>query len=75
MINDYLELTQVICLVFAAFFILLQNRGVGLSSTFGGKDEIYLTRRGLEKTIVNMTVILIAVFVILRFVNLFYVNQ
>jgi protein translocase SecG subunit len=75
MINHYLQIAQMVCLVLATFFILLQNRGVGLSSTFGGKDEIYLTRRGLEKTIVTMTVVMIAAFVVLRMINLFFINN
>lgn len=68
----YLELAQMICLVLATFFILLQNRGVGLSSAFGGRDEVYLTRRGMEKTVVTMTVGAIILFVVLRLVALFY---
>ena len=70
--KHYLEIAQMVCLAFATLFILLQNRGVGLSSTFGGKDEIYLTRRGMEKTIVTLTVVCIILFVVFRLVTLFY---
>jgi protein translocase SecG subunit len=64
---------QIACLAFAVILILIQNRGAGLSSSFGGKDEIYLTRRGIEKSVVRLTVIFIVTFVVLRFIS-FYVG-
>lgn len=70
-LDKNLLLAQMICLGVAAFLILLQNRGSGLSSTFGGKDEIYLTRRGIEKTVVRLTVIAIAAFVVIRLTSLY----
>lgn len=38
--------------------ILLQQRGSGLSGTFGGQDANYSTRRGAEKIIFTATIIL-----------------
>ena len=38
--------------------ILLQQKGVGLSSAFGGSGQIYRSRRGLEKTLFGATVAL-----------------
>jgi protein translocase SecG subunit len=49
----------------------MQNRGAGLSSSFGGSNEVYLTRRGIEKWVVNFTIILIVLFVVLRIVDLY----
>jgi protein translocase SecG subunit len=70
-ITPYLLPAQVICLVVATVLILMQNRGSGLSSSFGGSNEIYLTRRGIEKWVVNFTVILLVLFVILRVLSLY----
>jgi protein translocase SecG subunit len=50
---------------------LIQNRGAGLSSAFGGRDEVYLTRRGIEKWVVNLTVVCIVLFVIVRILALY----
>jgi hypothetical protein len=49
---------EVACLVGSVILILIQNRGSGLSSSLGGQDEVYLTRRGIEKSVVNLTVVL-----------------
>ena len=43
--------------------ILLQQRGGGLSATFGGGDGgIYRTRRGVEKFIYRTTIVLAVLF-------------
>lgn len=65
---------QVIMLAFTTFFILLQHRGAGLSSAFGGRDEIYLTRRGVEKTVVNLSVFTLVVFIVLRVLQFYFGN-
>ncbi len=49
--------------------ILLQARGTGLSSTFGGESTAYRSRRGLERTLFRLTIILIVVFVIVSLVG------
>jgi protein translocase SecG subunit len=71
--QEWFLLAQAFCLTLATIFILMQNRGAGLSSTFGGGDQIYLTRRGIEKSVVNLTVLFIAAFVVLRIISLYVV--
>ena len=44
-------------------FILLQQRGSGLSGTFGGEGGNYSTRRGAEKIIFTGTIILAILFI------------
>lgn len=43
--------------------ILLQQRGAGLSSTFGGSGVGYSTKRGAEKVIFQATVIIAVLFI------------
>ncbi len=43
--------------------ILLQARGSGLSSVFGGESTFYHTRRGIEKFIFWATVVLAILFI------------
>lgn len=50
--------------------ILLQQKGVGLGSTFGGSGQIYRSKRGLEKTLFAGTCVLGALFIVLALVNL-----
>ncbi|HEV8229777.1 MAG TPA: preprotein translocase subunit SecG [Candidatus Limnocylindria bacterium] len=60
---DPLQVSQLIIAVAVATSILLQARGTGLSSTFGGESTAYRSRRGLERTLFRLTVILIVLFV------------
>jgi preprotein translocase subunit SecG len=70
-LSPYLIHIQVVSLIAAIVFILMQNRGAGLSSTFGGSGQVYLTRRGIEKWVVNLTVIMLGIFVVTRFLALY----
>ena len=58
---------QIISAVLLITAILLQQRGVGLGSAFGGEGAIYRTKRGIEKGIFIATII----FAILFFASAF----
>jgi preprotein translocase subunit SecG len=58
----YLFIANAVLLI---LFVLLQSRGVGLSSTFGGDGAFYRTRRGPEKLLFNLTVFLTTTFALI----------
>ena len=66
---DLLQVAQIIIAIAVGTSILLQARGTGLSSTFGGESTAYRSRRGLERTLFRLTVVLIAVFVIISLIG------
>lgn len=43
--------------------ILLQNQGSGLGSAFGGETNFYRSKRGLEKGLFYLTIIIGVIFV------------
>ena len=43
--------------------ILLQQRGAGLSGTFGGSGLEYSTKRGAEKILFYATIVIAALFI------------
>lgn len=45
-------------------FILIQARGASLGAGFGGSGELFTERRGIDKTIHQITIILAVVFVL-----------
>ena len=47
--------------------ILLQARGAGLGSAFGGDSAVYRSRRGIEKTLYRFTIVIAIVWVIFSF--------
>lgn len=44
--------------------ILLQQRGATLGAGFGSSGELYTTRRGIDKNLFEVTVVLAVIFVI-----------
>ncbi len=59
-ILTYAQISTAALLVAA---ILLQQRGTGLSSTFGGSSMEYSTKRGLEKIVFYATIVLAVLWV------------
>ncbi len=49
--------------ILAILLILLQQRGASLGAGFGSSGELYTTRRGLERSLFNATIICAVVFV------------
>ena len=69
--KNILLFVNIILSVIVAILILLQGRGAGLGSAWGGGGETFQTRRGIEKFSLRLTVILIIVFFIVSLINLF----
>lgn len=61
-INQILSIFLIIISILLTVSILLQSKGVGLSSTFGGGGDFYRSRRGVEKILYYMTIGLAVVF-------------
>ena len=49
--------------------VLLQGQGSGLGSAFGGDAGVQRTRRGVEKTMFNLTLTLASLFLLLSLVT------
>ncbi|MDP9265754.1 MAG: preprotein translocase subunit SecG [Chloroflexota bacterium] len=64
-----LQVAQILIAVSVAASILLQARGTGLSSTFGGESTAYRSRRGLERTLFRLTIVLVSVYVLISIVG------
>lgn len=61
------ELWNILTIVSAALLtllILLQNRGASLGAGFGGSGELHTTRRGVDKTIHQITIFTAVIFVL-----------
>lgn len=74
MIN-ILGICQIIIAVILIVLILIQQRGGGLGAVFGGATQFYGTRRGLEKTIFYLTIVLAAIFIALALATLYFYSR
>lgn len=71
MLENILIWTQLVVSAGLAVSILLQNRGAGLSASFGGDFGGYYTKRGMEKFLNAATVVLTIVFLGLAVANVY----
>lgn len=67
--NDYLYAVQIIVSLALIGVLLLQARGSGFSATFSSDSSIYRTRRGVERTLFNVTIGLAILFVLVSILS------
>ena len=60
-----LQIIQIILSITLIVLVLLQAKGGGLGSIFGGDGGVYRTRRGLEKTLYQATIALSVLFFVI----------
>jgi len=69
-LQTYLNLAQIVIAIALIVVIMLQTKGAALGSVFGRSDSaVYKTRRGVEKTVFNVTIGLSIVFFVLAMFN------
>jgi len=63
---DYLNLAQILVAIMLTLVILLQAKGSGIGTALGGgTSSSFRTRRGVEKTLFQLTIFLAIVFLII----------
>jgi preprotein translocase subunit SecG len=63
---DYLNLAQILVAIMLTLVILLQAKGSGIGTALGGgTSSSFRTRRGVEKTLFQLTIFLAIIFLII----------
>jgi preprotein translocase subunit SecG len=60
----FLVIAQIIISVALIAILLMQVKGGGLGGIFGQPDSVYRTRRGMEKTMLQLTIVLMVLLVV-----------
>jgi preprotein translocase subunit SecG len=68
--DTYLYIAQIVVAVALILVAMLQVRGGGLGGIFGQADTVFRTKRGVEKTLFQLTIALVVIFIILSIVSL-----
>jgi len=63
-IANILQVVVMATAVISILLILLQQRGASLGAGFGSSGELYTTRRGLDKSLFQATVVTVTIFVL-----------
>lgn len=61
--SNIFQIITIVSAVFMTILILLQTRGASLGAGFGGSGELFTARRGVDKTMHQVTIILAVLFV------------
>ena len=62
-VGEILDIVMIASASLMVLAILLQTRGASLGAGFGASDELFTTRRGLEKNLYDTTIVLAVIFV------------
>lgn len=64
-----MQIIQIILSIALITIIIIQAKGTGLGSTWGGGGEFYRSKRGAEKVLFTFTIILAVLFVLTSILN------
>ncbi|MBQ6355384.1 preprotein translocase subunit SecG [Candidatus Saccharibacteria bacterium] len=62
--GNILQTTTLISAILSILLILLQQRGASLGAGFGASGELYTTRRGLDRSLFNATIVFVVIFIL-----------
>ena len=62
-------IAQIIIAVALTITILLQARGAGLGSVFGGTGTVFKTRRGIDKLLFRFTIVFTVLFLLVSIIG------
>jgi preprotein translocase subunit SecG len=60
---SYFNVAEIVVSVVLVLVLLVQARGGGFNGTFNSDSSVFRSRRGVEKTLFQMTIVLAVVFV------------
>ena len=68
--RTYFSVAQIVLSIALILAILFQVRGGGLGGIFGQASTVFRTKRGVEKTLFQLTIVLVVLFIIISIVML-----
>lgn len=66
---NYLYIVQIILSIVLILVVLLQAKGSGFSGVFASDSSGYRSRRGIERTLYNFTIVIAVLFVLISIVT------
>jgi len=68
--QTYLSVAQIILSIALILAVLFQVRGGGLGGIFGQPTSVFRTKRGVEKTLFQLTIVLVVLFIVVSILTL-----
>ncbi len=67
--QPFLNIAQILVSITLIVLVLMQTKGAGLSGVFGSDTSVYKTRRGVERTLFNLTIVFAALFFVISLIS------
>lgn len=71
-LSQILEAITIISALLMMLTVLLQSRGASLGAGFGASGELFTTRRGIDKSLHDTSIVLAVIFILSILVNLMF---
>ena len=68
--EKFLSIAQIVLAILLTGSVLLQHRGTGLGGAFASESNIYRSKRGIEKFLFYLTIVLAFLFVTVAVFNI-----
>ena len=65
----YFNIAEIIVSIVLILVLLVQTRGAGFGGSFNSDSSVFRTRRGIEKTLFQLTIALAVVFVVISILS------
>jgi preprotein translocase subunit SecG len=69
-VETFLHIVQIVLAVALILSIMFQIKGGGLGGLFGQSDGVYRTKRGVEKTLFRLAIVLMILLIIVSIISL-----
>ncbi|MGI8554060.1 MAG: preprotein translocase subunit SecG [Dehalococcoidia bacterium] len=64
-----LNIAQILVSVVLSVVLILQAKGSGFGAGLGGSTSTFRTRRGVEKTLFQLTIVLVVLFIVISLIS------
>ena len=72
--TPYLQAGQIVAAIALIVVIMLQSKSMTFSGTFSNDSSIYRTRRGLDRTLFQLTIVLSIVFLLFSMLSVRFIQ-
>ncbi len=62
-LTHFLHIAQILVAIVLIVIVLMQVKGTGFGAALGGADQSFRTRRGIQKSLHRLTIVVVIVFI------------
>ncbi len=63
-LTSFIHIAQILVAIVLIVIVLMQVKGTGFGAALGGADQSFRTRRGIQKSLHRLTIVVVAIFIV-----------